>query len=103
MVAGLLAPELVAWNAFEQRRNVKRLKRDMYNLYREMHDIQLPDETHWYHAIQSRRSTVQGTRRLKEWWRRIKVFLLIQAEDLDFSLPADWLEEIGTAVERSSN
>lgn len=68
---GLLAPELVAWNAWQQRREAKELTKDMGKGQ---------EQTSNAHSSLLRFRTIYLTG-LKDIWRKIKVTLLLEADE----------------------
>jgi hypothetical protein len=91
LVLGLLAPEVVAWNAFEQRRDVKRLTQDMRKLYLQQHGMEEDvKKKPWYHTMASWWRTARRAQWLKRGWHKTKVFFLCEAEELPLPPNGDW-------------
>ena len=80
LLLGLIAPEVVAWIAFLQRQQAKKLTRKMQAMYREQHGINEPPRTHWSQKFVCCWNSI--CERCTRLWYRTKVFLLIQAESL---------------------
>ena len=100
LLLALVAPEVVAWNAFEQRREVKELTQDMRKLYRWQHGIEEPKKEPWYRSIASWWSTLRRVQWLRRSWHKTKVFFLCEAEDLPPPPTGEWAaREDGGVVE----
>ena len=90
LLLALVAPEVVAWNAFEQRRVVKKLTRDMRKLYRQQRGIEEPKKKTWYHSIATWWSTLRRAHWLRRSWHKTKVFFLCEAGDLPPPPTSEW-------------
>ena len=90
LLLALVAPEVVAWNAFEQRRLVKRLTRKMRKVYRQQHGIEDPKKRPWYHCIASWWMTLRHAQWLRRSWHKTKVFFLCEAGDLPPPPTGEW-------------
>lgn len=80
---GLLAPEIVAWNAWEQRLAVKDLTKRLREIYERRYNVEPLELTTWRDRLRSLRQNT--TRGLQRTWRNIKVGLLLEAGDLQDS------------------
>lgn len=83
LVMGLLAPELVVWNAYEQRRVVKWLTREIREIHESQYHIPMRKPKRWRDNVQSIYRRSNPLKWLSRIWHKLKVALLLQAGELE--------------------
>jgi hypothetical protein len=85
LVMGLLAPEIVAWNAWQQRRQVKRLTKRMEELHALVHHFPAPQPRTWKKFFCQTPGFVGSIGRGWRLFRhKLRVALFLEAGDINF-------------------